>query len=92
MNGIEMAQMLREGQCVQLHVRYFAGSAMATMISGRAGLDFVFLDTEHAVLDRSTLAWMCQTYAGLGTAADCPDSRSGPLPGEPGDRRCAPWA
>ncbi len=34
----------------------------------RAGLDFVFLDTEHAVLDRSTLAWMCQTYAGLGLA------------------------
>ena len=30
------------------------------------GLDFVFIDTEHVPLDRETLSWMCQTYAGLG--------------------------
>lgn len=31
-----------------------------------AGLDFVFLDTEHIPLDRAQLGWMCQTYAGMG--------------------------
>jgi 2-keto-3-deoxy-L-rhamnonate aldolase RhmA len=30
------------------------------------GLDFVFIDTEHIVLDRHQLSWMCQTYAALG--------------------------
>jgi 2-keto-3-deoxy-L-rhamnonate aldolase RhmA len=34
----------------------------------RTGLDFVFLDTEHIVLDRAQLAWMCQAYAGMGMA------------------------
>jgi 2-keto-3-deoxy-L-rhamnonate aldolase RhmA len=32
------------------------------------GLDFVFLDTEHIVLDRTELAWMCQAYSGHGLA------------------------
>jgi 4-hydroxy-2-oxoheptanedioate aldolase len=32
------------------------------------GLDFVFIDTEHIALDRTTLSWMCQTYAALGLA------------------------
>jgi 4-hydroxy-2-oxoheptanedioate aldolase len=34
----------------------------------RTGLDFVFLDSEHIVLDRTELSWMCQAYAGLGLA------------------------
>lgn len=33
-----------------------------------AGLDFVFIDTEHIAIDRTTLSWMCQTYAALGLA------------------------
>lgn len=32
----------------------------------RAGVDFVFIDTEHIPLGRETLSWMCQTYAALG--------------------------
>jgi 4-hydroxy-2-oxoheptanedioate aldolase len=32
------------------------------------GIDFVFLDTEHIVLDRGQLSWMCQAYVGLGVA------------------------
>ena len=32
----------------------------------RAGIDFVFIDTEHTPLDRTVLAQMCQTYKGLG--------------------------
>ncbi len=31
-----------------------------------AGLDFVFLDTEHVALDRAQLSWMCQTYSRMG--------------------------
>ncbi len=33
-----------------------------------AGLDFVFIDTEHIAIDRTTLSWMCQTYSALGLA------------------------
>jgi 2-keto-3-deoxy-L-rhamnonate aldolase RhmA len=33
-----------------------------------AGLDFVFIDTEHNTLDRSQVGWMCRTYAALGVA------------------------
>ena len=29
-------------------------------------LDFVFIDTEHIPLDRSTVSWMCQAYRGAG--------------------------
>jgi 2-keto-3-deoxy-L-rhamnonate aldolase RhmA len=32
----------------------------------QAGVDFVFIDTEHVPLDRNTLSWMCRTYAALG--------------------------
>lgn len=34
----------------------------------RAGLDFVFVDTEHVALDRETISWLCRTYAALGIA------------------------
>jgi staphyloferrin B biosynthesis citrate synthase len=33
-----------------------------------AGADFVFIDTEHIAIDRTTLAWMCRTYRALGIA------------------------
>jgi len=32
----------------------------------RAGLDFVFIDTEHTPIDRTVLAQMCLAYNGLG--------------------------
>jgi len=32
----------------------------------QTGIDFVFIDTEHIPQDRSTLSWMCKTYAALG--------------------------
>ena len=32
----------------------------------KTGADFVFIDTEHIPIDRSTLAWMCQVYKGYG--------------------------
>ncbi|HOX04803.1 MAG TPA: aldolase/citrate lyase family protein [Planctomycetota bacterium] len=33
-----------------------------------AGLDFVFIDTEHIALDRGTVSWMCRAYAAAGIA------------------------
>src|SRR5436190_6773560 len=32
------------------------------------GLDFVFIDTEHIPIDRTTLSWMCQAYCGADLA------------------------
>ena len=37
------------------------------MVRG-AGLDFVFIDTEHNALDRLQLAWMCEAYRAVGVA------------------------
>jgi 4-hydroxy-2-oxoheptanedioate aldolase len=37
-------------------------------IAKRAGLDFVFLDTEHIPLERMEIARMCQTYGAMGIA------------------------
>jgi len=31
-----------------------------------AGIDFVFIDTEHIPIGRTQLAWMCQTYGAMG--------------------------
>jgi 2-keto-3-deoxy-L-rhamnonate aldolase RhmA len=33
-----------------------------------AGLDFVFIDTEHIALGRETVSWMCRAYAAAGIA------------------------
>lgn len=33
-----------------------------------AGLDFVFIDTEHTTLNRTQVAWMCQLYGAHGIA------------------------
>ncbi len=37
-------------------------------IAKRAGLDFVFLDTEHIPLERMEIARMCQTFRAMGIA------------------------
>lgn len=37
-------------------------------IAMRAGLDFVFLDTEHIPLERMEIARMCQTFRAMGVA------------------------
>jgi 4-hydroxy-2-oxoheptanedioate aldolase len=34
--------------------------------ASKAGIDFVFIDSEHTPLDRETLAWMCKAYDGAG--------------------------
>lgn len=65
MNGREIIQALHAG-------KYVYSSALVAMsplwpnIAKQAGIDFVFVDTEHVPLDRQTLSWICQTYQALG--------------------------
>jgi 2-keto-3-deoxy-L-rhamnonate aldolase RhmA len=67
MNGSELAQALRAGDRVYGTCVLSPAPQWPSMIAS-AGLDFVFLDTEHVVLDRNELSWMCQAYTGHGLA------------------------
>ncbi len=39
---------------------------MAPAVRSIPGLDFVFIDTEHVPINRTTLSWMCRAYRALG--------------------------
>ena len=67
MNGNQLSAALRAGQRVFGTCIISPAPQWPRMIA-KTGLDFVFIDTEHIVLDRTQLSWMCQTYAGLGLA------------------------
>ena len=67
MNGIDLGKALRAGVRVYGTCVISPAPQWPRMIA-KTGLDFVFIDTEHIVLDRAQLSWMCQTYAGLGMA------------------------
>ncbi len=65
MTGRELRQALHAGRNV------YGSSILASMpmwpkAIAHAGLDFVFLDTEHVARDRVMLSWMCRAYAALG--------------------------
>lgn len=65
MNGREIIQRLHEGK------RVFSSAMVSTSplwpnLVKQAGVDFVFVDTEHTPIDRQTLSWICQTYQALG--------------------------
>ncbi len=67
MNGRDLAKALHDGK----RVYGTAGVSTSPLWPGmmaRAGLDFVFIDTEHVPIPRDTLAWMCRAYAGHGVA------------------------
>jgi 2-keto-3-deoxy-L-rhamnonate aldolase RhmA len=66
-NGDQLGAALRAGQRVFGTCVISPAPQWPRMIA-KTGLDFVFIDTEHIVLDRSQLSWMCLTYAGLGLA------------------------
>src|SRR3954464_2152916 len=65
MTGREIIRALHDG-------RHVFASAIVGMspqwpnLAKQAGIDFVFVDTEHTPLDRETLSWTCQTYNALG--------------------------
>lgn len=68
MTGHELSQALRNGKRVYGTAILSTSPRWPGMIAG-AGLDFVFIDTEHVPLDREILSWMCTTYAALGLPA-----------------------
>ncbi|MEK6260940.1 MAG: aldolase/citrate lyase family protein [Planctomycetota bacterium] len=65
MNGRDIIQALHEGR------RVFSSAMVSTSplwpnLVKQAGVDFVFVDTEHTPIDRQTLSWICQTYQAMG--------------------------
>ncbi len=65
MTSLELAAALREGRRVYGTCITSTSPQWVPAIRG-AGVDFVFIDTEHIPIGRETLGWMCQAYAGAG--------------------------
>lgn len=64
-SGKEIRQALHEGRLVY-STAAISPSTYWPQIVRQAGVDFVFIDTEHVPLGRETLSWMCRTYSALG--------------------------
>lgn len=67
MNGKELKAALHAGQRVYGTMIVSTSPHWPQAVKS-TGADFVFIDTEHIAIDRTTLAWMCQTYRALGLA------------------------
>jgi 2-keto-3-deoxy-L-rhamnonate aldolase RhmA len=65
MTGSEFLQQLKSGKRVY-GTAIISSSPLWPPAVKRAGVDFVFIDTEHTPLDRGTVAQMCQAYNALG--------------------------
>jgi 4-hydroxy-2-oxoheptanedioate aldolase len=65
--SLKLKEKLRLGQRVYGTAMTCPAPLWPEIVKG-AGLDFVFLDTEHMPLDRSQLAQMCQHYRALDIA------------------------
>ena len=65
MTGNEIRTALRNGDPVFATLVVSESPHWLGMIEHLC-LDFVFIDTEHIPLDRSTLSWMCRAYASRG--------------------------
>jgi 2-keto-3-deoxy-L-rhamnonate aldolase RhmA len=65
MNSIELKDKLNSG--IRIYgTAVVSSSTMWPTVIKDAGLDFVFIDTEHVPLGRETVANMCVIYSGLG--------------------------
>lgn len=65
MNGRQIAAALRNGTRVYCTLIVSTSPLWPKHVKS-TGVDFVFIDTEHIPIDRTTLSWMCQTYRALG--------------------------
>jgi len=65
MTGRELREALHSGRRVY-GTSIIASTPMWPNAIRPAGLDFVFLDTEHIARDRVVLSWMCRAYAAMG--------------------------
>lgn len=60
-----LLQKLRRGKNIYGTCIISTSPVWSKVVAG-AGLDFVFLDTEHIPMDRTELTFLCQTYSALG--------------------------
>ena len=67
MTGKELSTALRDGRRVYGTLVVSTSPKWPGVVRA-TGADFVFIDTEHIPIDRSTLAWMCRTYAAMALA------------------------
>lgn len=67
MNGAQLAAVLRAGQRIYGTLITSPSPHWPPLVKA-TGLDFVFIDTEHIPIERTTLAWMCRTYGALDLA------------------------
>jgi len=65
LTGKELSMALRDGRRVYGTLVVSTSPKWPAVLKS-SGADFVFIDTEHIPIDRSTLSWMCQTYASMG--------------------------
>ncbi len=65
MSGREVRKALHAGRRVYSTAAVAQCSRWPGMLKN-AGIDFVFIDTEHIPLGRETLSWMCEAYAAMG--------------------------
>lgn len=68
MNGEELRTALHDGRRVY-GTLIISSSPKWLKYIGKVGLDFVFIDTEHAAFGRETLSWMCYAYGAKNLAA-----------------------
>jgi len=64
MNGREIIGALHSGRRVYSSAMV-STSPLWPKLFKQAGIDFVFVDTEHTPIGRETLSWICQTYQAL---------------------------
>ena len=65
MDGTEFLNRLKKGKRLY-GTAILSPSPLWPLAVKRTGADFVFIDTEHIPIDRTTLAQMCQVYKGYG--------------------------
>ena len=65
MDDTEFLNRLKKGKRLY-GTAILSASPLWPLAVKRAGADFVFIDTEHIPIDRTTLAQMCQVYKGYG--------------------------
>lgn len=67
MDGKSLSAAVRAGKNVYGTLIVSPSARWPQALQGQQ-IDFVFIDTEHTVLDRSQVAWMCHTYKRMGFA------------------------
>ncbi|MBR6739658.1 MAG: aldolase [Clostridia bacterium] len=67
MNGRDFRNALHSGKYVYGMMQVSRSPKFAESVSS-LGMDYIFIDSEHIDIDRTTLAWMCHTYSAMGIA------------------------